>query len=136
MPANYPTERVWVYDGRTNVPRITKKDRPLTEQHLAEFEACFGPDPNGSASRNPNDSKQDRWRSFHISQVKERDFKIDGLKWLRDESLDDSDELPEPEELATDAIAELESAVEELNSLLVMLENGKSTNDLAAKSGQ
>src|SRR5215469_4407151 len=42
-----PTETVWVYDGRTNVPRITKKDRPLTPEHFREFEKCFGTDPNG-----------------------------------------------------------------------------------------
>jgi type I restriction enzyme M protein len=34
------------------------------------------------------------------------------------------DDLPEPDELATDAIAELEAAVEELNAVLVALENG------------
>jgi type I restriction enzyme M protein len=55
--------------------------------------------------------------------VKERDFKIDSLKWLKDESLDDMDELPEPEELAADAIAELESAVGELNTIVALLEN-------------
>ena len=119
-----PTETMWIYDARTNVPRITKKDRPLTKEHFAEFEVVFGPDPNGQAKRKPSDSKEDRWRTFHISEVKERDFKIDGLKWLRDESLDDGDELPEPEELATDAIADLESAVEELNAILASLENG------------
>ena len=36
----YPTENVWVYDARTNVPRITKKDRPLRQQHFAEFKVC------------------------------------------------------------------------------------------------
>jgi len=119
----YYTENTWVYDARTNVPRITKKDRPLTPQHFAEFEACFGTNPEGRAKRDPNDSKEDRWRSFSISEVKERDFKIDSLKWLKDESLANTDELPEPEELATDAIAELEGAVEELNAILLILEN-------------
>ena len=111
----YPTENVWIYDARTNVPRITKKDRPLTPEHFAEFESCFGPDPNGRGKRDATDSKENRWRSFHITEIKERDFKIDSLKWLKDESLDDGEELPEPEELAADAIAELEAAVEELN---------------------
>jgi type I restriction enzyme M protein len=120
----FPTERLWVYDARTNVPRITKKDRPLTPRHFAEFEACYGPDPNGLARRDPQDSKEDRWRNFSISEVKERDFKIDSLKWLKDESLDDMDELPEPEELAGDAIAELREAVRELNGIVEMLENG------------
>jgi len=104
------------------VSRITKKDRPLAPEHFAEFEACFGSDPNGRIKRESKDSKGGRWRCFHISQVKERDFKIDSLKWLKDESLDNGEELSEPEELAADAIAELEAAVEELNTILSIME--------------
>jgi type I restriction enzyme M protein len=63
-----------------------------------------------------------RWKPFGIDEVKERDFKLDGFKWLKDDSLDDADELPEPEELATDAISELEAAVEELQQVLTLLE--------------
>ncbi|MBI4524751.1 MAG: SAM-dependent DNA methyltransferase [Deltaproteobacteria bacterium] len=123
----YPTENVWLYDARTNVPRITKKDRPLTPEHFAEFETCFGPDPNGRAKRDPKHSKEDRWRTFHITEVKDRDFKIDSLKWLKDESLDDGEELPDPEELAADAIAELEAAVEELNTIVSLLERNSNS---------
>lgn len=119
-----PTDHTWVYDGRTNVPKITKKDRPLTEEHFAEFERCYGPDPNGRAPRRPEDSAGDRWRSFHITELQERDYKIDSLKWLRDESLSDGDELPAPEELAAEAIDELEAAVEELQAILEMMGNG------------
>jgi len=119
----YPTETVWVYDGRTNVAHITKKDRPLATDQFAAFERCYGSDPNGKAKRKASDSKEDRWRSFHIDEIKKRDYKIDNLKWLKDESLDDGDEALEPEELATDAIAELEAAVEELNGVLALLES-------------
>jgi type I restriction enzyme M protein len=120
----YPTEKVWIYDARTNVPGITKKDRPLTVEHFKEFEKCFGTDPNGKARRKTSDSKDDRWRSFDISEVKGREFKLDGFKWLKEESPDDADELPPPEELATDAISELEEAVAELNKIVALLENG------------
>jgi len=119
-----PTDHTWVYDGRTNVPGITKKDRPLTKEHFAEFERCYGDDPNGRSPRRPEDSAGDRWRSFHITELKERDYKIDSLKWLRDESLSDGDELPAPEELAAEAIDELEGAVEDLNAILEMMGNG------------
>jgi len=122
----FPTERVWIYDARTNVPSITKKDRPLVLAHFAEFEKCYGSDPNGRAKRKARDSKEDRWRSFHIGEVKDRDFKLDGFKWLKEEGLADVDDMTEPEELATDAIAELEEAVAELNKLLGLLENGAS----------
>ena len=120
----FPTETIWVYDDRTNVPGITKKDRPLTPEYFAEFERVYGADPNGGSKRNSADSKEDRWHSFHISEVKERNYKIDSLKWLKDDSLDDADNLPEPEELATDAIAELRGAVDELQKVVVLLENG------------
>ncbi len=125
-----PTETVWVYDARTNVPGITKKDRPLSDGHFAEFERCYGLDPNGGSKRKVSDSPEgkgyaggNRWHSFPIAQIRERDYKIDSIKWLKDESLDDSEDLPPPEELATDAIGELELAVEELNVIVDLLGN-------------
>jgi type I restriction enzyme M protein len=117
-----PTETVWVYDARTNVPHVTKRERPLTEAHLATFERCFGGDPEGRARRSPADSADDRWRSFDIAEVAARDFKIDGLKWLKEESL--GEEIREPEEIAAEAIAELEGAVEELTAVLGLLSGG------------
>lgn len=129
----YKTGTVWVYDARTNVPRITKKDRPLTPEYFAGFEKCFGNDPNGKAKRKQDDSREDRWRSFSIGEVKERDYKIDGLKWLKDESLDEFDPDVEPQELATDAIAELEAAVEELNQIVAMLEANGNGNGEGSK---
>ena len=101
-----------------------------------EFESCFGPDANGHGKRDAKDSKENRWRSFHITQVKERDFKIDSLKWLKDESLDDGEELLEPEELAADAIAELEAAVEELNSVIALLENSNAVSQQTSEQEQ
>jgi type I restriction enzyme M protein len=122
----YATETTWIYDCRSNIPGITKKDRPLTLAHFDEFVKCFGPSPDGRDSakfrRDLSHSKDDRWRSFNISEVKQRDFKLDSFKWIKDDSIEDADELPEPEELATDAIAELVGAVDELNAVLALLE--------------
>src|SRR6266511_1079977 len=69
-----PTESLSIYDARTNVPGITKKDRPLTKDHLAEFEKCYGGDPNGGAKRDGAASPEGRWRSFNIGEVGEREF--------------------------------------------------------------
>ncbi len=128
----YKTETLWVYDGRSNVPHITKKDRPLTAEHFAEFEKCFGADPNGHAKRKSGDSQEDRWRSFHVDEVKSHDYKIDGLRWLKDESLEDGDELLEPEELATDAIAELNAAIDALNTVVEIVEGNNNSAFAAA----
>jgi type I restriction enzyme M protein len=129
-----PTEAVWVYDGRSNVPGITKKDRPLAPAHFAEFERCYGPDPNGRSPRDPGDSPENRWRRFPIADVKAHNYKIDGLKWLKDDSLDDPDELGEPEELAAEAIAELTEAIRELNAITDLLgrEESATTEGLLA----
>ncbi|HUT92565.1 MAG TPA: class I SAM-dependent DNA methyltransferase [Thermoguttaceae bacterium] len=127
----YPTEKTWIYDCRTNVPRVTKKDRPLTPEHFAEFEKCFGKDPNGRSRRRKDTSKEDRWRGFDLRELRERDFKIDSLKWLSGDSGDNGNEL-QPDELATDAIAELEAAVQELNAILAVLENGNSNDGVAS----
>ena len=121
----YPTEQMWVYDARTNVPAITKKDRPLTAQHFAEFGRCYGADPNGKTKRDPKHSKEDRWRSFHISEIQQCNFKIDSLKWLKDELLDDTGDLLEPEELIGEAVNELEGALKDLNTILSTLEKGQ-----------
>jgi len=110
-----PTETVWVYDARTNVPRITKKDRPLTQEHFKSFEACYGSDPDGR-DRSSVESIEDRWRPFPISEIRARDFKIDSLKWLRDESLDD-DDLSEPEDLIEEASTWLQAALSNLESI-------------------
>lgn len=128
-----PTGTIWIYDARTNVPGITKKDRPLTPEHFGEFERCYGKDHSGRTKRKAGDSKADRWRSFSIADVKERDFKLDGFKWLKEESLEDADELPEPEELVTDAIEELEEAVSELTAISRLLENGNGGPKRVAK---
>jgi type I restriction enzyme M protein len=130
----YATEDVWIYDARTNVPGITKKDRPLTPEHFAEFEKCYGTDLNGRGKRKPSDSKEGRWRSFNIGEVKTREFKLDGFKWLREESLEDGDDLPEPEELITDALAELEQAVAYLGRVQKLLENGNGSSVDAART--
>jgi type I restriction enzyme M protein len=117
-----PTDDVWIYDARTNVPGITKKDRPLVPAHFAAFEACFGADPFGRSKRRPQDSKEDRWRRFKLAEVRERDFKLDGFKWLKEESAENGDELPDPEDLAAEAIADLTAAAGELGQALKLLE--------------
>jgi type I restriction enzyme M protein len=126
-----PTETVWVYDARTNVPRITKKDRPLSAAHFAGFEACYGADPDGRAPRSEDDAPEDRWRSFPIGEVEARDYKIDSLKWLKDLS-PEGDDLPAPEELAAEAATHLEEALDELSAILDLLEEAKVVRPRAA----
>lgn len=69
--------------------------------------------------------------------MKARDYKIDGLKWLKDESLDEFDPDVEPPELAADAIADLQAAVEELNQIVALLEtNGNKQRQRGGDCGR
>lgn len=121
-----PTENVWIYDARTNVPGITKKDRPLSSEHFAEFEKCYGPSSNGQSQRKEEDSTQGRWKKFSIQQVKDVNYKLDSFKWIKNEDLDDPENLPEPEELITDALSELKEATISLEKIYAELTNGNS----------
>ena len=114
------TEDVWIFDARSNVPGITKKDRPLTAQHFAEFAACYGKDPTG-LSRRKDLGETGRFRKFHLSEIKARGYKLD-VTWLKDDSLEGADELPVPQDLATEAITELEAVVDDLRDIVALLE--------------
>ncbi len=116
----HPTENVWIFDARSNVPGITKKDRPLTAEHFVEFEKCYGADPNGGGKRKDL-GEAGRFRKFHISEVKERDYRLD-ITWLKDETLDDGEDLPEPKELVDEVLDELETAVADLKKMSRLLE--------------
>jgi type I restriction enzyme M protein len=114
------TEDVWIFDARTNVPGVTKKDRPLSAKHFEEFEQRYGDDPNGNSQRRQTGA-DGRWRKFSAGEIAKRDYKLD-VTWLRDDSLEDADDLPEPGDLIADAITELEAVVDDLREMAGMIE--------------
>ncbi len=116
----FPTENAWIFDARSNVPGITKKDRPLTPKHFAEFEKVYGDEPNGGSKRKDL-GEGGRFRKFHISEIKQRAYKLD-ITWLNDESLEGADELNEPQDLAAEAITELEAVVDDLRELMSLID--------------
>lgn len=87
---------------------------------LTEFEAAYGKDTNGLSKRS-DAGDTGRFRRFSLGDIKERGYKLD-VTWLRDESLEDSDELPEPQDLAGEAITELEAVVDDLRDIVALLE--------------
>ena len=69
--------------------------------------------------------REGRFRKFHIGEIKERDYKRDyklDITWLKDDSLEDADKLPDPQDLAAEAITELEAVVDDLREMLTLLE--------------
>lgn len=115
-----PTTEVWIYDARSNVPGITKKDRPLTAEHFAEFEKCYGADPNGLSKRKDL-GDEGRFRRFTLGAIKGRGYKLD-VTWLKDDTLEANGDLPEPQDLASEAITELEAVIDDLKDIVALLE--------------
>ena len=116
------TKAVWIYDLRANMPQFGKRT-VLTREHFAEFEAAFGPNPFGDASalaKRQDSGELGRFRQYTRAAIAERGDSLD-ISWLKDDSPGANDELPEPAELAREAMAELEGAFAELRGILAEL---------------
>jgi type I restriction enzyme M protein len=116
------TKAVWIYDLRANMPQYGKRT-VLTREHFTEFEAAFGPNPFGDAStlaKRQDTGELGRFRQYTRAAIAERGDSLD-ISWLKDDSPGANDELPEPAELAREAMAELEGAFEELRGILAEL---------------
>ena len=116
------TQEVWVYDLRANMPQFGKRT-VLTREHFKEFEDAFGSDPLGQPSslkRRNDTGETGRFRKFTREWIAERGDSLD-ISWLKDDSSESSDELPEPAVLARLAMAELEGAFEDLRGILTEL---------------
>jgi type I restriction enzyme M protein len=113
-----PTEKTWIYDTRTNVPGITKKERPLTPEHYADFEKCYGDEPHGRSKR----KETERFHSFTREEIEKRKYNLD-IFWIKDESLQDASDLPAPDVLAGAAISNLEGAIDGLQEVVRLLES-------------
>jgi len=117
------TKEVWYYDLRTN-SHFTLKTNPLTLEDLADFVACYM--PGEQHRRQPTwseDNPEGRWRKFTYDEIVSRDKTSLDIFWLKDKSLSDLDNLPEPEELAQDIIANLQAALASFEEIANGLED-------------
>jgi len=105
-----PTEEVWIYDLRTNVEKVTK-GHPLTDEYFRDFEVYYHKKPRVETERFKRLTKED---------ILERDYNLD-IFWLKDESLIDSSNILEPEDLVSEAVTNLQTALDSLNELVMKL---------------
>ncbi len=119
------TQRVWVYDLRSNMPNFGKRT-PFGPSHLKPFEDAYGEDANGNSPRAENVEgigELSRFRVFTREQIKERGDSLD-ISWLKDAASLDPNNLPMPEILAGEAMAELTEALHLLEELMTALGAG------------
>jgi len=104
------TEKLWIYDLRTN-KHFTLKTNPLRYNDLQDFIECYNP-------KNRHQRKEmERFRAFTYDELMQRDKVSLDIFWLKDESLEDSASLPDPDILAREITENLESALEQFSSV-------------------
>ncbi len=109
------TEEVWFYDLRTNMPSFGKTN-PLKYDHFKEFITAY-------TAENRHAVENDRWSVFTREELGNTLDK--GL--IRDDSVLDYDDLPDPIESGEECIAQLEEAVDLLKSVVKELKSLEST---------
>jgi type I restriction enzyme M protein len=114
------TEKLWIYDLRTN-KHFTLKTNPLRYEDLKDFIKCYNP-------QNRHDRKEtERFKSFTYNELIQRDKANLDIFWLKDESLEDTENLPPPDTIARDITENLQSALEQFNSITEDLEENKNS---------
>jgi type I restriction enzyme M protein len=104
------TEKLWIYDLRTNM-HFTLKTNPLKFEDLRDFIKCYNP-------KNRRRRKEtERFKAFGYDDLIGREKVSLDIFWLKDESLEDSENLPAPEVLAQDIAENLEAALEQFTSI-------------------
>jgi len=104
------TQTLWVYDYRTNVHH-TLKQNPLRYEDLADFIAAF------QAENRHERQESERFRPFTYDELMQRDKVSLDLIWLRDESLEDTANLPPPHVIAAEIVDDLEAALAEFSQI-------------------
>jgi type I restriction enzyme M protein len=117
------TEYVWFYDLRTN-RNFTLKTNPLTRADLDEFVTCFHAENRHTRTATWSEATPEgRWRSYRCDELIARDKVNLDIFWLRDESLEDTASLPEPDVLAAEIVEDLQAALEQFGEIAEALKD-------------
>lgn len=100
------TKMLWIYDFRTN-EHFTLKTKPLKRADLDDFVACYNPE-------NRDERKEsERFKPFTYEELLKRDKVSLDIFWLKDESLEDSANLPDPDAIAAEITEDLQAALDQ-----------------------
>ena len=111
------TRELWVYDLRTN-QHFTLKQNPLRSEHLQDFVTVF------SAGSRAARTESERFHRFSYDDLQARDKASLDITWLRDDSLEDTENLPPPGVIAQEIVEDLEAALVEFAAIGESLARG------------
>lgn len=109
------TEKFWIYDLRIN-KHYTLKKNPLRYEDLQNFILCFNPE------NRYNREETERFKAFTYDELLQWDKVSLDIFWLKDESLEDTENLPDPDVLAQDIVENLQSALDQFSGIYQNLE--------------
>ena len=110
------TKEVWFYDLRTNMPSFGKTN-PLKAEHFDGFKEAY-------TAKDRQAVPDERWSCYTYDQISEegKNHSLD-LGLIKDDSVLDYDDLPDPIESGEECIAQLEEAVDLLMSVVKELKS-------------
>jgi len=116
------SKEIWVYDYRTNIHHTLKKN-PLKLDDLKDFINCFHPANRHKRKEtyHPDTKPEGRWRKFTYNEIIARDKTSLDITWLKDKSLADLDNLPDPDTLAAEIIENLEAGLASFREIMIKL---------------
>jgi len=117
------TKDVWIYDYRTNIHHTLKK-KPLRMDDLKDFIKLYNPENRHKRKETWNEKKQEgRWRKYSYDEIIARDKTNLDIFWLKDDSLTDLDNLPDPDVLANEIIENIEAGLENFREIQETINN-------------
>jgi type I restriction enzyme M protein len=116
------TKEVWFYDFRTNI-HFTLKKNPLKLEDLTDFISCYNASNINKRKEtyHPDTNPEGRWRKFTYQEIIERDKTSLDISWVKDKSLTDLDNLPDPDVLAEEIIENLQAGIESFKEIMLNL---------------
>jgi type I restriction enzyme M protein len=107
------TKTLWIYDLRTS-QHFTLKTNTLKRADLDGFVACYRPAISHKREATWSESNpQGRWRSYAYDELLQRHKVSLGIFWLKDDGLEDSAGLDDPDVIAAEIVEDLRAALAE-----------------------
>jgi len=116
------TKEVWFYDFRTNI-HFTLKKNPLQLGDLEDFIKLYNAEniSKRKETYHPENNPEGRWRKFSYTELAARDKTSLDISWIRDKSLTDLDNLPDPDVLADEIIENLQAGIDAFKEIMISL---------------
>jgi type I restriction enzyme M protein len=120
------TKEVWIYDYRSNISHTLKKN-PMTSEHLKDFVKLYNPENRNKRKETwSEENPEGRWKKFTYSEIIERDKTNLDIFWIKDKSLTDLDNLPDPDILANEIIENIEAGLNSFKEIMETINGDES----------